>query len=90
VTDVLAELRPSNYAVALQLTELPDLIRGYEQVKHAGAEAARARAAELLEQLHRPRLPLMTTGAPLAGLSPDTPWPEVIDVHQEIHRTIVS
>jgi indolepyruvate ferredoxin oxidoreductase len=64
VTDVLAELRPSNYAVALQLTELPDLIRGYEQVKHAGAEAARARAAELLEQLHRPRLPLMTTGAP--------------------------
>jgi indolepyruvate ferredoxin oxidoreductase len=64
VAEVLAELRPSNYAVAVELAELPDLIRGYEQVKHAGAESAQARAAELLEQLHRPRLPLMTTGAP--------------------------
>jgi indolepyruvate ferredoxin oxidoreductase len=63
VTSVLDELRPSNYAVALELTELPDLIRGYERVKHASAEAAQTRAAELLEQLYRPRLPLMT-GAP--------------------------
>jgi indolepyruvate ferredoxin oxidoreductase len=63
VTTVLGDLRPSNYAIALEITELPDLIRGYEQVKHASAEAAQARAAELLEQLYRPRLPLMT-GAP--------------------------
>lgn len=61
--EVLAELRPSNHAAAVALAEVPDLIRGYEQVKHAGAEAAKVRAAEYLEQMHRPRLPLLTTGA---------------------------
>ena len=67
VTGVLAELRPSNHAVAVELAELPDLIRGYEQVKHAGAEAAKAGATELLEQLRRPRLPVMAIGAPNAS-----------------------
>jgi indolepyruvate ferredoxin oxidoreductase len=64
VDGVLADLRPSNHAVAIELAELPDLIRGYEQVKHVGAEAAKARATELIEQLHRPRIPVMTAGAP--------------------------
>jgi indolepyruvate ferredoxin oxidoreductase len=72
VTGVLADLRPLNHAVAVELTELPDLIRGYEQVKHAGAEAAKARATELLEQLRRPRLPVMATGAPNASPSKQT------------------
>jgi indolepyruvate ferredoxin oxidoreductase len=64
VDEVLAELKPSNHAVAVELAELPDLIRGYEQVKHAGAEAAKEKGTGLLEQLRRPRLPLMTTSAP--------------------------
>jgi indolepyruvate ferredoxin oxidoreductase len=58
--DVLAELRPANHAVAVELAELPDRIRGYEGVKHEGAEAAKARATELVERLRRPRLPLLT------------------------------
>jgi len=36
-------------------------IRGYEQVKHANALAAKESASELLEQLHRPRLPLLAS-----------------------------
>lgn len=39
---------------------------------------------------HQPLTVIEDATAALAGLSPDTPWPEVIDVHQEIHRTIVS
>jgi indolepyruvate ferredoxin oxidoreductase len=64
VAEVLAELRPANHGIAVELTDLPDLIRGYEQVKHAGAEIAQAKAVELLERLHRPRLPVMATGRP--------------------------
>ncbi|HEY4020604.1 MAG TPA: indolepyruvate ferredoxin oxidoreductase family protein [Pseudonocardiaceae bacterium] len=59
--EVIAELRPGNHDVAVELARLPDRIRGYEQVKHVGTVAARERAADLLEQLHRPRLPLLTS-----------------------------
>jgi indolepyruvate ferredoxin oxidoreductase len=61
LADVLTELRPANHAVAIELAGLPDGIRGYEQVKHAGAEAAKAKAAELAEQLRKPRLPLLAS-----------------------------
>jgi indolepyruvate ferredoxin oxidoreductase len=64
VAEVLAGLLPSNHVVAVELAELPDLICGYEQVKHASVERAKARAAELLEPLHRPRLPVVAAGAP--------------------------
>jgi DNA-binding GntR family transcriptional regulator len=37
----------------------------------------------------RPLTAIEDATAALAGLPPDTPWPEVIDIHQEIHRTIV-
>jgi indolepyruvate ferredoxin oxidoreductase len=59
---IISELRPADHAVAVRLGELPDLIRGYEQVRHNGAETAKAAAADLLEQLHRPRLPIQATG----------------------------
>ncbi|CND76861.1 pyruvate ferredoxin/flavodoxin oxidoreductase [Mycobacterium tuberculosis] len=54
----------------LALSRIPDLlaehdvtyqIRGYEQVKHEAAERANARAADLTDQLRRPRLPISTT-----------------------------
>ncbi len=61
VADVLTELRPANHAIAVELASLPDRIRGYEQVKHEGARIAKAAAAELAEQLRRPRLPLLTS-----------------------------
>jgi indolepyruvate ferredoxin oxidoreductase len=55
-------VRILKHAVAVRLAELPDLIRGYEQVRHDGAETAKAAAADLLEQLRRPRLPIQATG----------------------------
>jgi indolepyruvate ferredoxin oxidoreductase len=61
VDDALAELRPANHAIAVELASLPDRIRGYEQVKHEGAQIAKARATELAEQLRKPRLPLLTS-----------------------------
>ena len=59
IDNAMAELRPSNHATAVELARLPDRIRGYEQVKHASALVAKERATKLLEQLHRPRLPLL-------------------------------
>lgn len=38
---------------------------------------------------HKPLTPIEDATAALAALSADTPWPEVLDIHQEIHRTIV-
>jgi DNA-binding GntR family transcriptional regulator len=38
---------------------------------------------------HQPLTPIEDATAALAALPASTPWPEVLDVHQEIHRTIV-
>jgi indolepyruvate ferredoxin oxidoreductase len=59
LSDALAMLTPANAGTVLQIAELPDLIRGYEQVKAGNAARARARADELRERLARPRLPLL-------------------------------
>jgi indolepyruvate ferredoxin oxidoreductase len=59
LSDSLAVLTPANAGTVLQIAELPDLIRGYEQVKSGHAARARARADELRERLARPRLPLL-------------------------------
>jgi indolepyruvate ferredoxin oxidoreductase len=59
--ETLTELRPGNHATAVELARLPDRIRGYEQVKHASAQSAREQASDLLERLHRPRLPLFAS-----------------------------
>ncbi|GAA5078195.1 indolepyruvate ferredoxin oxidoreductase [Thermocatellispora tengchongensis] len=56
--EIQAELWEANHPVAVALAELPDLIRGFEEVKHRNAEAAKAQAAELRERLRRPMLPL--------------------------------
>jgi indolepyruvate ferredoxin oxidoreductase len=47
----LASLSPDTHGIALELCELPDLVRGYEEIKLRGAERFRERAAELSEQL---------------------------------------
>jgi indolepyruvate ferredoxin oxidoreductase len=39
--------------VALEIAKLPDLIRGYEQIKLDGVEHFHQRAAELLDELDR-------------------------------------
>ena len=56
--DIRAELRGSNHEIAVALADLPDRIRGYEQVKHANAETAKTDAALLREQLRRPLIPI--------------------------------
>jgi DNA-binding GntR family transcriptional regulator len=38
---------------------------------------------------HQPLTDIEEATAALVDLPPDTPWPEVIDTHQEIHRAII-
>ncbi len=44
-------LAPETLALALEAAQLPELVRGYEQIKLDGVTRFRARAAELREQL---------------------------------------
>lgn len=54
----LAHLTPRNYGIAIEIAELPERIRGYEELKLRAAKQARERAAELIEEMQRPRLPV--------------------------------
>jgi indolepyruvate ferredoxin oxidoreductase len=54
--EVIAALSPASFDVAVALAELPEGIRGYEEVKSRAAAEARTRAVELREQLWHPRL----------------------------------
>jgi indolepyruvate ferredoxin oxidoreductase len=51
VAEALSLLTPENHATAVELLELPDLIRGYEELKLRNVELFRERATELLDQL---------------------------------------
>ena len=51
--DALARLTPELHGVVAELAELPDVIRGYEDIKLRNVERFRARAAELREQIAR-------------------------------------
>jgi indolepyruvate ferredoxin oxidoreductase len=54
ITDGLAHLTPRNYGIAIEIAELPDRIRGYEELKlRAGLQAR-----ELIDEMQRPRLPV--------------------------------
>lgn len=57
----LADLTPGTYAAALEIAELPDRIRGYEQIRSNNAATVRARAAELVESLKQRELPIVAT-----------------------------
>jgi indolepyruvate ferredoxin oxidoreductase len=47
VDAALARLSPATLELALEVASLPDLVRGYEEIKLAGVERFRARGAEL-------------------------------------------
>jgi indolepyruvate ferredoxin oxidoreductase len=54
VARALDRLSPSTAAVVMQIVQLPDMVRGYEEIKLANVERMRERAAELLAQLDAP------------------------------------
>lgn len=39
---------------------------------------------------HYPLTPIADATATLVGMAPETPWPDVIHAHQEIHRAIIQ
>jgi indolepyruvate ferredoxin oxidoreductase len=57
VARAVAELTPATAAVVSQIVALPDVVRGYEQIKLNNVERMRARAAELLSELQAPPAP---------------------------------
>jgi indolepyruvate ferredoxin oxidoreductase len=46
-------LTPENFSVALEIVAIPEMIRGYEDVKRASITRAKAAAAEMLEAMER-------------------------------------
>ncbi len=58
----VARLAPLNAAVVMQVLELPDMVRGYEQIKLDNVARMRARAAELLAELE---------AQPVTGATPE-------------------
>ena len=54
VEQALGRLVPATAAVVMQIVQLPDLVRGYEEIKLANVERMRTRAQELLEELNAP------------------------------------
>lgn len=51
IEEVLPALAEESYGLAVEIAELPDGIRGYEQVKEAAAAQAKQRATRLLTEL---------------------------------------
>jgi indolepyruvate ferredoxin oxidoreductase len=53
IADALAHLTPELHATAVELLELPDVIRGYEEIKLRNVALFRTRAKPLLKRLTR-------------------------------------
>jgi indolepyruvate ferredoxin oxidoreductase len=53
VAEALAQLTPDSHATALELLELPDVIRGYEEIKLRNVALFRKRAEPLQRRLRR-------------------------------------
>jgi indolepyruvate ferredoxin oxidoreductase len=51
---VLPSLTAENHPIAVQIAELPDLVRGYEQIKMRSVDTYRRRAEELLAEVAAP------------------------------------
>ena len=60
VATALERLTPETHPTAVDLCELPDVIRGYEEIKLRGVERFRERAPELLERMQAERSPSAT------------------------------
>ncbi|HWD70516.1 MAG TPA: indolepyruvate ferredoxin oxidoreductase family protein [Solirubrobacteraceae bacterium] len=54
VARALEGLTPRTASVVLQIVQLPDMVRGYEEIKLGNVERMRGRATELLKQLDAP------------------------------------
>jgi indolepyruvate ferredoxin oxidoreductase len=52
IESLLADLDEVNYPIAVQISKLPDLIRGYEDIKLAAVDEFRRRAETLLAEFH--------------------------------------
>jgi len=57
VETALAKLTPANHAAVVAIAELPDMIRGYEEVKLANVQRYREEASRLLATLDQPATP---------------------------------
>ncbi|NKY51550.1 indolepyruvate ferredoxin oxidoreductase family protein [Nocardia vermiculata] len=53
ITEAVGTLRPETHALSVEIAELPDLIRGYEEVKLRTVDDYRIRRTDLLEKLRR-------------------------------------
>ncbi|HTW11122.1 MAG TPA: indolepyruvate ferredoxin oxidoreductase family protein, partial [Solirubrobacteraceae bacterium] len=69
VAAAVQRLTPENAALVLEIARLPELVRGYEQIKLAGVERMRERAAELNRALAEPGLEAPRTNGRLIELS---------------------
>jgi indolepyruvate ferredoxin oxidoreductase len=58
VDRLLTGLRADNHSLAVEIAALPDMVRGYEQIKLANVEAYHARLAELLERFDAAERPV--------------------------------
>jgi indolepyruvate ferredoxin oxidoreductase len=54
IAEILAQLTPSNHAVAVGLASLPQKIRGYGHIKERNLAASRAEEEQLLAQFRSP------------------------------------
>ena len=51
IAEALDELTPESHATALELAELPDVIRGYEEIKLRNVALFRKRAQPIVKRL---------------------------------------
>jgi indolepyruvate ferredoxin oxidoreductase len=54
IDDILVTLDQSNHAMAVQIAEIPESIRGFGHVKEKNVQAAKAREASLLAAYRAP------------------------------------
>ncbi|MBA2566646.1 MAG: indolepyruvate ferredoxin oxidoreductase family protein, partial [Thermoleophilaceae bacterium] len=59
VREAIDGLGPDTHATAVELCDLPDMVRGYEEIKLASVERFRERAEELREQLRSEAAPAL-------------------------------
>jgi indolepyruvate ferredoxin oxidoreductase len=62
VTGALAQLRPGNHELVVRIAALPDLIRGYEQIKLGNVARYRRELASLAAELSRPEAVASVSG----------------------------
>ncbi len=57
VGELVASLRPDNHALAVEIAQVPEHIRGYGHVKERHVKAAKEKEAALLARFRAPRAP---------------------------------